>query len=156
MAKQVSPRISSIPPNRLAVPVLEKADITADPGNGTQEIARIEAMRQLSELQQECAQDNWDGYGAVAVTCETGNWVETLLKTLPSDIEPPSLSAEPDGMISLEWYRSPKRILSVSVSAEGNLYYAVLFDTKEEHGQFPPNTKWPGALLDWAREVLAG
>jgi hypothetical protein len=36
------------------------------------------------------------------------------------------VGAEPDGHITLEWYHSPRQVLSVSVSADSELNYAAL------------------------------
>lgn len=85
------------------------------------------AYSELSEVWDECKAKNWDGYDAFPIQKETFNNTLTVIEALPLGSPLPSFSAEPDGHITLEWYRHPRWILSVSVSPEGYLYYAALF-----------------------------
>src|SRR5258708_5381123 len=74
----------------------------------------------------ECSAENWDGYGAARVDQDTFRQAYRFLEALPLGTPVPSLGAEADGHLTLEWYRNPNRLLSVSVSPEGTLYYAAL------------------------------
>jgi hypothetical protein len=66
-----------------------------------------------------------------------------LLESLPLGFPAPSIGAEPDGQLTLEWHRSPRRTLSVSVDGDGNLHYAALlgpnraYGTEAFFGEFP-------------------
>lgn len=48
--------------------------------------------------------------------------------------ELPHVSVDPDGEISLEWYRAPRLVFSVSVGPQGELTYAGLFGRSKVHG----------------------
>ena len=54
-----------------------------------------------------------------------------MVSTLPCGCPLPSVGVEPDGHLTLEWYRNPRSTLSVSVSPESDLYYAALFETSD-------------------------
>jgi hypothetical protein len=84
------------------------------------------AFEELLKTFEECRQPNWDGYGAQAVREETCHVARRFLAALPLSTPAPSIGAEPDGHITAEWYESPQRTLSVSISPGGELHYAAL------------------------------
>jgi hypothetical protein len=73
-------------------------------------------FEELLKAFEECRKPNWDGYGAEAVREETYHLAHQFLVALPRSTPAPSIGAEPDGHITVEWYRSPQRTLSVSIS----------------------------------------
>ncbi len=83
-------------------------------------------FEELSQVFEECREPNWDGYGAQEVREETYDLARQFLAVLPLSIPVPSIGAEPDGQITVEWYRSPQRTLSVSIGRDGDLHYAAL------------------------------
>ncbi|MDJ0730045.1 MAG: hypothetical protein QNJ33_08635 [Crocosphaera sp.] len=90
-------------------------------------LGKQSAYKDLIELWDECKIKNWDGYNAFPVQEKTFKNTWYVIDALPLGCPLPSFGAEPDGHITLEWYRHPRWILSVSVSPEGYLYYAALF-----------------------------
>jgi hypothetical protein len=60
----------------------------------------------------------------------------------------PSIGAEPDGHITVEWYRSPQRTLSVSVSPNRALHYAALLGKERICGTERFGARMPQALSD--------
>lgn len=97
-------------------------------------LRNTEAQRQLVELSAICRQEGWDGYGALPIEWTTFALAQQILDTLPLGCPVPSLSAEPDGHITMEWYRSPHRVLSVSVDPNGYLHFAGLYGTSKKYG----------------------
>lgn len=73
-------------------------------------------FEELVKTFEECREPSWDGYGAQSVREETYHLAHQFLTALPLSIPVPSIGAEPDGQITVEWYRSPQRTLSVSIS----------------------------------------
>lgn len=69
----------------------------------------------LRSIQSECSSDNWDGYGAEAVSKKSLARAELLLASLPLSTPAPDPGAEPDGGLSLEWYARPGRYISLSI-----------------------------------------
>ena len=84
-----------------------------------------------------CRSANWDGYNAAPVTEQTFQLAHQLLDALPLGTHAPSVGAEPDGHITLEWHRSPRHTLSVSVSPESELHYAAFLGSSKVYGTEP-------------------
>jgi hypothetical protein len=108
---------------------------------------------QLSEGRESTATPGWDGYGAEPISGEAYYYAEAFLESLPNDIPVPTVGAEPDGFITLEWYRSPRWILSVSVGARGDLHYAALFGLDQVYGTVRFFDTTPKIILDLIRRV---
>lgn len=92
-------------------------------------------LEELGALRDECRHPGWDGYGALPVEAETVQVAARFIESLPAGFPLPTLGAEPDGAVTFEWYRSPSHILSVSVTADGNLHYAMLLEQDRTTGR---------------------
>ena len=114
--------------------------------------AAAEALRGVAE---ECSSTDWDGYGAAAIEQETIRQAERFLNALPLGMIAPSVGAESDGHITFEWYQSPRRIVSVSISPEGDLHYAALLGYSKTYGTEPFFGEIPSDVLKLARRVVA-
>ena len=110
---------------------------------------------ELATVWEECRQSNWDGYQALAVSQDTLRYAYLFLELLPLGYPKPSVGAEPDGQLTLEWHRSPRQTLSVSVSPEGNLYYAGLFGANRVYGTEAFFGDVPQSILTLIRRVYA-
>jgi hypothetical protein len=111
------------------------------------------AYSELSRIWQACQSPNWDGDGAYPVETATLQNTYALINALPLGYPLPSVGVEPDGHLTLEWYRHPRWILSVSVSSHGILYYAALFGTNEARGSEVFWGEVPQRLLELIRHV---
>ena len=105
------------------------------------------AIEELHDIADECGTKGWDGYGAEPVGQETIHQAERFLNALPLGVAAPSVGAEPDGQITFEWYQSPRRILSVSVSRKGDLHYAALLGYSRRYGTEPFFGEIPTEIL---------
>jgi hypothetical protein len=108
----------------------------------------------LSQVYEECLKVNWDGYSALPVKDETYRLAYELLEAFPLSTPVPSIGAEPDGQLTLEWYCSPRRILSVSVSPEGELHYAALLGESRAYGTEPFFGEAPQVIVDLIHRVM--
>ena len=113
----------------------------------------IEVFDDLYKRVEQCSAANWDGYGAMPVTRETFMQACNFMEALPLGTTAPSVGAEPDGNLTLEWYRSPRSTLSVSISPEGELHYAALLGHGKIYGTEPFWGEVPGIILDIIRKV---
>ena len=111
-------------------------------------------MDEIIQIGQECNHRDWDGYDALPVLRQTVNNACLLAKSLPDDIPTPSIGAEPDGHISMDWHRSSRFVVSVSVGPRKEVCYAALIGSDEERGaELCPN-RIPDNILGLIRQVL--
>lgn len=92
------------------------------------------ALQQLDEVFEECSYEGWDGERAKPISGEVLRYARSFLSSLPLGIEAPEIGAEPDGAITLEWYRSPNKVISISINPDGWMYYAALVGSSKRHG----------------------
>ena len=104
-------------------------------------------FQQLDEIFEECSSDGWDGERAKPISGEVLQCAKTFLESFPLGIEAPEVGAEPDGAITLEWYRSPNRVISISINPGGQLYYAAIIGASRRHGM-------DFALFDVSEDLL--
>jgi hypothetical protein len=112
-----------------------------------------EALEELWDVWHECREGNWDGYTALAVDQETYRGAYTLIESLPLGFPRPSIGAEPDGQLTLEWYKSPRRCLSVSVDPYGLLHYAGLYGPNKRYGTLTFVSTAPSELIQLVRDI---
>lgn len=92
---------------------------------------------ELSAVYTECRQPNWDGYGALPVLPGTYSNARSFLDSLSLELPAPSVGAEPDGHLTLEWYSARRKTLSVSIAPDGNLHYAAIIGPTTRYGTEP-------------------
>jgi hypothetical protein len=105
-------------------------------------------FEELLKTFEECRKPNWDGYGAQPVREETYDLAHQFLTALSLSTPVPSIGAEPDGHITVEWYRSPQRTLSVSIGPNGELHYAALLGAERICGTETFRARMPTVLSD--------
>jgi len=71
--------------------------------------------------------DNWDGYGASALSKPALYECEKFLKLLPSDITFPDLVPEPNGGIGFQWRLTKDWVFILSFKGTGIISYASIF-----------------------------
>jgi hypothetical protein len=113
------------------------------------------AYDQLGEVYEAYRQPNWDGEGAEPIEQDALRNAYEFIEALPQGYPLPDITPEPDGHLDLEWYREPRRILSVSVSPEGMLYWAALVGIEDPRGSCPFYGDIPDTILYWIRRVCA-
>jgi hypothetical protein len=113
------------------------------------------AFDELGEVWNECRTANWDAHCAEPIESETLRNAYRFIEALPFGYPLPSVGAEPDGHLTLEWYRATNWLLSVSVSPEGVLYYAVLLGDEDPRGSCRFDGEVPETILYWIRRVCA-
>jgi hypothetical protein len=112
-----------------------------------------ETLEELAEVWEECRTPGWDGYNAVAVDQDTLRAAYTLVDSLPFRFPRPSIGADPDGQLTLEWRKSPTRVLSVSVDPDGLLHFAGLFGADKQYGTVAFYSSVPDSLLQLVRSL---
>lgn len=112
-----------------------------------------EALEELCDVWHECQAEGWDGYGALAVDQDTYRGAYCLIASLPLGFPRPSIGAEPDGQLTLEWRKSSSRILSVSVDPDGYLHYAGLYGPSKRYGTLAFFSEAPPELIQLVRDL---
>lgn len=97
--------------------------------------------------------ENWDGFGALPVSKETYLLAEHFFKALPLGTKSPTIGAEPDGHLTFEWYHSPRKLMSLSISPEGMLHYAAMFGSSKSYGSEPFIGKVPENIMVLIKRV---
>ena len=121
--------------------------MTLDSGQGV--------FDELLKTFEECRGPNWDGYGAQPVLDTTYQLAQEFLEMLPPGTPVPSVGAEPDGHLTVEWHRSPQWTLSVSISPDGDLHYAALLGSAKTCGTEPFTGAVPKVVADLIHRVTA-
>ena len=116
---------------------------------------KTDALQQLYAAFCEACQPGWDGYGAVAAAYDGYVKAEKFIKALPANIPAPEVAIDPDGEISLEWYRAPRRVFSVSIGSNDEMTYAGVFGKSNAHGTETFNFQIPTPVLINLRRLLA-
>ena len=110
-------------------------------------------ITELQELQSECAAPDWDGYGASPINPTSYSLAQGFLESLPLGMSAPSAAVEPDGQVSLEWYQSPKHIVSISFDPNNLIHYASIIGSRKASGSEPFIGNIPRVILELARKV---
>lgn len=111
------------------------------------------AFAELEEVYQQCRHLQGDAHDAAPVRQETRAFAHQFIAALPAEFPLPSVGAEPDGHVTLEWYRATNWLLSVSVSPEGMLYWAALLGDEDPRGSCPFEGEVPETILYWIRRI---
>lgn len=111
------------------------------------------ALSGLIEIYKECQRPGWDGYGALPITETTYELAQQFIDALPLSTPLPAFGAEPDGHLTMEWHRSSRRTLSVSISPEGELHYAALLGMSKAFGSEIFYGDAPKKIVDLINEV---
>ncbi len=85
---------------------------------------KSQLISDLRAIAVDCAQADWDGYGAKPVSHTVLLRAEAFIRALPTSISAPEISAEPDGQISFDWLPSRTRTFTLSVNTGNRLAYA--------------------------------
>jgi len=113
-----------------------------------------EVFNELYTVAEECKLANWDGQGALPVSDESYRAAFRFLEALPLGSVAPSVGVEPDGEMTLEWYHSPRRTLSISFNKDGELHYAALVGASKIYGTEPFFGDVPKIITDLISRVI--
>jgi hypothetical protein len=115
--------------------------------------SRQAVLQEMASVQEECSQPGWDGHQAEPVALETYRHAYAFLEAYPPEMPLPTVGAEPDGHLTLEWHRNSRRTLSVSVSPSGELHYSALIGPSSAYGTEFFLGDVPPSLFDLIRRI---
>lgn len=91
------------------------------------------AISELQALANECAEEGWDGEGAVAMNPRAVSIAQDFIRALPDGFPLPEFAPEPDGSVSLDWTASRHRRFTLSIGSRNRLAYAWFDGTDRGH-----------------------
>jgi hypothetical protein len=84
-------------------------------------------------MAEECAEQDWDGYGARPVDEDAVLNAEAFVRALPDEVPMPEIAVDPDGSVSLDWIESRHRMFTISIPAGNRIAYAWLDGAEKGH-----------------------
>lgn len=119
-------------------------------------LSRQEAMDAVWEAWQ-ATEEGWKSADdETAISKEVRDTAIRFVEALPLGFPQPSVSAEPDGHINLEWYRNPRRVISVSVAPSDRLHWAALIGSESPRGAVRFIDRVPESILHYIARVFQG
>lgn len=114
---------------------------------------RAAVRADFSEVLADCADTGWSGERSDPISPEAANAAAKLIDHMPSDIPDPSVGAIPEGLVTFEWYRSPKRVVLVVPTANNSVDYSIRRGNELLHGSAPFFGKLPETVLSQIRAL---
>ncbi len=124
--------------------------------NNAVTLSRNDAIEAVFEAWQAADEDWKVNADEVTVTEEVKDTAIRFIQNLPLGFPQPEVTREPDGHINFEWYRSPRRIFSVSIAPKNRLHWAALIGTESPRGTAWYLERIPTSILDVIARVFEG
>lgn len=119
-------------------------------------LSRNDAIEAVFESWQ-ATDENWKvNADEVAVTEDVRDAAIRFVQNLPLGFPQPEVTREPDGQINFEWYRSPRRVFSVSIGPNNRLHWAALIGSESPRGAAWFLERIPATIIDQIRRVFEG
>ena len=113
-------------------------------------------LNELEDTLIGCSQDNWDAYGAKAISVDTYLAARKIIHMLNSaflNVPMPEIIPEPDGNIGFEWNDDYGRTFLFSIDDNQTLTYAGIFGLNKTHGYETLNDFLPGTLIHYLKRL---
>jgi hypothetical protein len=124
--------------------------------NDSVTLSKQEAIEAVSEAWQSANEDRQRDPHATLVAEEVRDCAIQFIRSLPLGFPQPEVISEPDGHVNLEWYRSTRRVFSVSIGPNNRLYWAALIGTESPRGTVRFLERIPTIILDQIARVFEG
>ena len=119
--------------------------VTTPPDN-----VRLE--RELSDILQECSSPDWDGYDAKPIDRTSVRYVCQFLGKLPSDISYPELSAEPNGDLTMVWFKRNYHLI-IGIDNTGQIAWGGTSPRGRIYGDAKFGSDIPEELIDLLHSI---
>jgi hypothetical protein len=116
---------------------------------------KSDALAALDEVVEEASEYGWDCHSAEPVKFDAYMAAKRFIDLLPVNLPAPDVSADPDGDISLEWYRTDKRMFWVSINAYDFVHYVGSFGSATMRGGEVFVDEIPRTVINGIKRVYA-
>jgi hypothetical protein len=110
--------------------------------------AAQQALDELFGVAVESLEHSWDGYGAEAIQHDAYAHAWMFIQSLPTTVPKPSIGADPDGEVSIDWLFSRDLMFSLSIGKRGRLTFASLIGDRSIQGTDWLHNGIPATILD--------
>lgn len=97
-------------------------------------VALGEPEKRLDSLLARTDHEDWDGYGATAISGDTAHRARAFLNALPLSFQEVDIQGGPDGEVVFEWAVSPTWIVTLTIDERGRVAYSGLFGGSRTRG----------------------
>jgi hypothetical protein len=104
----------------------------------------------LAALAEECSEPGWDGYEARPIDARSIANAEQFIDALGFGVRHPSLGANAKGWVTMQWGRSARWTLSLAITDDGWIHWAMLFGSERSSGTTP----FAGRISKDLRELI--
>jgi len=105
--------------------------------NDSRSIGVQALLDDLNLLAVDCGEEDWNGYGAKALSPRSLAYAEMFIRGLGMNSRDVSLGATAKGWVTFQWGLRPKWTLSIVITDDGWIHWAALFGSVREHGTRP-------------------
>ena len=102
----------------------------------------------LLKIRREYSKDNWDSYGANAISGASFENALCVGMSLPPSAPVPDVDVMPSGQVAFIWSEGKRRVFSVVVGNRNELSYAGLFGVTRTYGIEYFDDGIPNTILD--------
>ena len=104
----------------------------------------------------DCAEYDWDGYGALPISIEAYNEAREFIDLIPSNILMPSHSnGDESGNVMLEWYVNASMLLSVQINGSRVIQYAGIIGTESFSGRVTFIDAIPKKIMEAIKDIYS-
>lgn len=112
-------------------------------------------LEALLVVRQEYSKDNWDGYGARAISKASFRNALRVALSLSTDVSIPEVDVMPSGQVAFIWSEGKRRVFSVVIGNRNELSYAGLFGVTKTYGIEYFGDGIPNTILDNINRVYS-
>jgi len=109
----------------------------------------------LATVLEEGNSNEWVADGNEQIQASTIMFAKLFVESLPTSFQSPTIEPEPDGDISIEWYKEKRRLLSASICSVGSIEWAALLGSEDPRGTINFTGKAPETIVFHLSRILA-
>jgi hypothetical protein len=111
--------------------------------------------RELEDIVRECSVPDWDGYDAKPLDEGSVQCVRAFCQKLPSAITLPNLLPEPNGDLTMEWYKNGYHLV-IGIDKQKQIAWACRTDNERYGGDGSFADSIPDSLLSLLHRIEKG